>query len=121
MPDSDTPHLHQTVTNPSQAGWNQLSVGRRSSGARSTTRHHLTDRVLRVDCFVASFRRTAPGAVYNRSTSLRSRRDRVWLGKIDSKPARTRFSAESKTLDGSPELAFSAAEMPVAPVTESIL
>ena len=26
MPGSDTPHLHQTVTNPSQAGWNQLTV-----------------------------------------------------------------------------------------------
>ena len=26
MPGSDTPHLHQTVTNPSQAGWNQLNV-----------------------------------------------------------------------------------------------
>jgi len=25
MPGSDTPHLHQTVTNQSQAGWNQLS------------------------------------------------------------------------------------------------
>jgi hypothetical protein len=29
MPGSDTPHLHQTVTNPSQAGWNQLSDGQR--------------------------------------------------------------------------------------------
>ena len=27
MPGSDTPHLHQTVTNPSQAGWNQLTDG----------------------------------------------------------------------------------------------
>jgi hypothetical protein len=26
MPGSDTPHLHQIVTNPSQAGWNQLYV-----------------------------------------------------------------------------------------------
>jgi len=26
MPGSDTPHLHQPVTNPSQAGWNQLTV-----------------------------------------------------------------------------------------------
>jgi hypothetical protein len=26
MPGSDTPHLDQTVTNPSQAGWNQLTV-----------------------------------------------------------------------------------------------
>ena len=26
MPGSDTPHLHQTVTNPSQAGWNGLTV-----------------------------------------------------------------------------------------------
>lgn len=26
MPGRDTPHLHQTVTNPSQAGWNQLTV-----------------------------------------------------------------------------------------------
>ena len=25
MPGSDTPQLHQTVTNPSQAGWNQLT------------------------------------------------------------------------------------------------
>ena len=28
MPGSDTPHLHQTVTNPSQAGWNGLGVGK---------------------------------------------------------------------------------------------
>jgi hypothetical protein len=26
MSGSDTPHLRQTVTNPSQAGWNQLKV-----------------------------------------------------------------------------------------------
>jgi hypothetical protein len=25
MPGSDTPHLRQTVTNPSQTGWNQLT------------------------------------------------------------------------------------------------
>jgi hypothetical protein len=25
-PGSDTPHLHQTVTNPSQTGWNQLKI-----------------------------------------------------------------------------------------------
>ena len=26
MPGSDTPHLHQTVTNPTHSGWNQLKV-----------------------------------------------------------------------------------------------
>ena len=30
MPGSDTPHLYQTVTNPSQAGWNQLNDRYRS-------------------------------------------------------------------------------------------
>jgi hypothetical protein len=27
MPSSDTPHLHQTVTNPPQSGWNGLTDG----------------------------------------------------------------------------------------------
>jgi hypothetical protein len=43
MPGSDTPHLHQTVTNPTHSGWNQLIVNKVQTASQQRLKRYEAD------------------------------------------------------------------------------